>query len=79
MLKTVHVSFSQPQALSDMGRPTGEHCSQHNLAADVCPRTICTNVQLNSPLCPKPSGRFLREECEYINTLVQTLIKPALN
>lgn len=50
---TLHPPLPPPlQALSFTGWPTGEQCSQHNLTADVCPGTICTNVKLNSLLCP---------------------------
>lgn len=45
-------STRSPQALSFTGWPTGERRSQHNLTADVCPSTICTNVKLNSLPCP---------------------------
>ena len=58
-------STRPPQALSFTGWPTGEQCSQHNLTADVCPGTICTNVKMNSLHCPLLSGQNLGDECNY--------------
>lgn len=67
-----------PQALSFTGWPTGEQCSQHNLTADVCPGTICTNVKLIHCHLLSSAARTLGMTL-IINILVQTLIKPATN
>lgn len=40
------------QVLSFTTWPMGQQCSRRNLAADVCPGTICTNVKLNPLPCP---------------------------